>query len=77
MQWGDEHYAPEGPRRRFLHAADDAPIDAAGACTTCGRAIAPADIAIEPGPGAPAPHPDDDTVTIALRARRRLLQPLR
>jgi DNA-binding HxlR family transcriptional regulator len=77
IQWGDEHYAPEGPRRLFLHATDDQPLDAAGVCTGCGRAVTPADILIKPGPGADTPHPDEDTVTAALRRPHRMLEPLR
>jgi DNA-binding HxlR family transcriptional regulator len=33
---GDEYYAPEGPRRVFRHAADEAPLDELGLCTACG-----------------------------------------
>jgi DNA-binding HxlR family transcriptional regulator len=77
IQWGDEHYAPRGPRRLFLHAADEQLVDTGGVCTGCGQAIAPTDIIIKPGPGAEPAHAADDSVTVALREPHRLLQPLR
>jgi hypothetical protein len=30
LVWGDEYYAPAGPRRVFQHAADEAPLDELG-----------------------------------------------
>jgi DNA-binding HxlR family transcriptional regulator len=30
MTWGDDYYAPGGPRRVFLHAADGAPVETGG-----------------------------------------------
>jgi DNA-binding HxlR family transcriptional regulator len=77
VQWGDDHYAPEGPRRLFLHAADDGTLDADRVCSTCGAVVAPADILIAPGPGLDPPAEDEDPVTTALRTPHRLLEPLR
>ena len=39
MTWGDEHYAPAGPRRVFTHDADDGELDAHGVCAVCGDAV--------------------------------------
>jgi DNA-binding HxlR family transcriptional regulator len=77
MAWGDEHYAPAGPRRVFLHTADDAPIDAHGVCTCCQMQVAVTDTVVAPGPGlsvdAGDPH---DALTAALRQPHPLLAPL-
>lgn len=51
MAWGDEYYAPNGPRRVFLHAADHAVIDDSGMCTGCRIEVKPADTVVAPGPG--------------------------
>ena len=77
MAWGDEYYAPEGPRRVFQHAADEAPLDELGRCTACGARPAPHDTLVAPGPGLPAPSSDDDVVTAALARPRLLLTPVR
>jgi DNA-binding HxlR family transcriptional regulator len=77
LVWGDEYYAPEGPRRVFQHAADDSPLDELGRCTTCGAAPAPRDTLVAPGPGLPAPSADDDVVTAALARAHLLLTPVR
>jgi DNA-binding HxlR family transcriptional regulator len=76
MAWGDEYYAPAGPRRRFLHAADDGLIDPTGHCTLCDTFVPVHETVVAPGPGLPA-VPAVDAVTTALVAPRRLLQPLR
>jgi DNA-binding HxlR family transcriptional regulator len=77
LSWGDENYAPGGPRRVFRHAGDDAPLDAGGRCTQCGLAVDVRDILIAPGPGLAGAPGGDDPVTTALRQPHRLLQPLR
>jgi DNA-binding HxlR family transcriptional regulator len=77
LAWGDEYYAPEGPRRVFQHAADEAPLDELGRCTACGAAPAPRDTLVVPGPGLPAPSSDDDVVTEALARSHLLLTPVR
>jgi DNA-binding HxlR family transcriptional regulator len=76
MAWGDEYYAPAGPRRHFLHAADSAPIDATGHCTRCDAYVAVKETVVAPGPGLAAASADDAIATI-LGEPRRLLQPLR
>jgi DNA-binding HxlR family transcriptional regulator len=77
LAWGDEYYAPEGPRRVFHHAADEAPLNELGMCTACGAAPAPHDTLVAPGPGLPAPSSDDDVVTAALTRPHLLLTPVR
>jgi DNA-binding HxlR family transcriptional regulator len=77
LAWGDEYYAPEGPRRVFLHAADEAPLDELGRCTACGASPAPRDTLVTPGPGLPAPSSDDDVVTVALASPHLLLTRVR
>ncbi|MFD3531226.1 winged helix-turn-helix transcriptional regulator [Streptomyces sp. NPDC058664] len=50
--WGEEfHAAAGGPRRVFLHAGDEAPLDADGRRTGCGAAVPVADVLVAPGPG--------------------------
>jgi DNA-binding HxlR family transcriptional regulator len=77
LAWGDAYYAPEGPRRVFQHAADEAPLDESGRCTACGAATAPRDTLVVPGSGLPAPSSDDDVVTEALARPHLLLTPVR
>jgi DNA-binding HxlR family transcriptional regulator len=76
MAWGDDHYAPAGPRRVFLHAEDGAPVEPGGRCSGCGQMAEPADTVVAPGPGL-VPAGGDDPVTAALAQPHRLLQPLR
>ncbi len=75
--WGDEHYAPAGPRRLLWHADDDAPVDANGHCTSCGAAVAAQDTVVAPGPGLASAEPAPDAVSVALTRPHRLLEPLR
>jgi DNA-binding HxlR family transcriptional regulator len=75
--WGDEHYAPGGPRRLLRHADDQAPVDANGHCTHCGAAVEAQDTIVAPGPGLASAAPAQDAVTVALTRPHRLLQPLR
>lgn len=77
MEWGDEHYAPAGPRRVFMHADDDGPVDASGRCAVCGAFPGVQDLVVAPGPGLPPPEGQPDLVTVALATPHRLLQPLR
>jgi DNA-binding HxlR family transcriptional regulator len=76
-EWGDEHYAPAGPRRILRHADDEAPVDTTGRCTRCGAAVEAEDTVVAPGPGLAASAPAQDTVSVALSRPHRLLQPLR
>jgi DNA-binding HxlR family transcriptional regulator len=77
MAWGDTYYAPAGPRRAFLHAADEAPLDSTGRCSRCGCIVDAPDTIVVPGPGLPAPTDHDDPVTAALYAPHRLLEAVR
>jgi hypothetical protein len=71
VAWDDDHYAPRGPRRLFLHVVDDAPID------RCSVAVTLEVTVVAPGPGLALPTADDDPVTAALVRPHRLLQPIR
>ncbi|HEY4005789.1 MAG TPA: helix-turn-helix domain-containing protein [Pseudonocardia sp.] len=77
VAWGDEHYAPRGPRRLFRHVTDEAPIDGSGRCTVCGAVVGPEETLVAPGPGLPAPSPQDDPVTATLARPHLLLRPVR
>lgn len=77
MSWGDDFYAPSGPRRLYRHAADDGQVDRAGRCDACGMPVPPADIIAAPGPGLEATPDDDSWVTAALTRPHRLLEPMR
>jgi DNA-binding HxlR family transcriptional regulator len=76
MAWGDEHYAPGGPRRLFIHADDGGPLGPTGACERCGAVAPVQDIVVVPGPGLEPPAPDEHPVSVALRSAHRLLEPL-
>lgn len=76
VAWGDDNYAPAGPRRLFRHLDDDGELDAAGFCAQCGGYVPVQDICIVPGPGLPPETPGQDVVTTALAAPHRMLQPL-
>jgi DNA-binding HxlR family transcriptional regulator len=73
--WGDEHYAPRGPRRVFKHVEDEGRLDGLGRCENCGSLVPPQQLEICPGPGH-SPKLDTDAVSIALRRPHRLLEPL-
>jgi DNA-binding HxlR family transcriptional regulator len=85
--WGDEHYAPAGPRRLLWHADDEGPVDASGRCTRCGASVPARDTVVAPGPGLDSPgldtpgleraEPAQDAVSKALTRPHRLLEPLR
>jgi hypothetical protein len=77
MAWGDEYYSPRGPRRVFLHAADDGALDHLGRCESCGETVAAADTIIAPGPGFEARGRRTDLVTTAVGRPHRLLEPVR
>ena len=74
--WGDDFYSPDGPRRRFLHTADNAPIEVSGRCTGCGVTVGVGETLVAPGPGLRSVA-DQDPVTAALVEPHALLQPLR
>jgi DNA-binding HxlR family transcriptional regulator len=75
--WGDDFYAPGGPRRVYRHAADGGQVDQWGRCDACGVPMPAADIIVAPGPGLDAATDDDSWVTAALTRPHRLLEPLR
>jgi DNA-binding HxlR family transcriptional regulator len=76
MAWGDDNYAPNGPRRLFRHASDDGLVDPSGHCAACGTVVDVADTLVVPGPGLVS-APTDDPLTAALIEPHALLQPLR
>lgn len=51
MQWGDRHYAEQGPPRLLLHAEDGGAATATISCDACGRRLDPADVEPREGPG--------------------------
>jgi DNA-binding HxlR family transcriptional regulator len=73
--WGDEYYAPDGPRRQYRHLADDGLLDPDGTCPACGAVIAVTDTVVVPGPGLADGR--SDPVSLALLQPRRVLEPLR
>jgi DNA-binding HxlR family transcriptional regulator len=77
MSWGDEFWAPDGPRRLFEHAADGGRIDQRGQCAACGTPPSAADIIVLPGPGLEPAAGDDGWVAEVLTRPHRLLEPLR
>jgi DNA-binding HxlR family transcriptional regulator len=74
--WGDDFYAPNGPRRLFRHTACDTVVDATGHCAVCDVTPAPADLVTLPGPGLEPPEPPVSPISAALRAPHQLLTPL-
>ncbi|MCW2720176.1 helix-turn-helix domain-containing protein [Pseudonocardia sp.] len=74
MQWGEQHRAPDGRRRVFVHTACDTEIDAGGRCPACATLPGPADLEMRPGPGAAFRR--DDPVSRVLRRPHRLLTPV-
>jgi DNA-binding HxlR family transcriptional regulator len=76
MSWGDDFYAPGGPRRVFRHAADDGHLERSGHCGTCVALVPAGDVIVFPGPGLEEPAPDESWVTTALTKPHRLLEPL-
>ena len=78
MAWGDEYYAPKGPRRVLRHDADQGALKPDGTCQVCGATVGVAETVIAPGPGFAAyGRLRQDAVSEALAEPRRLLEPLR
>lgn len=77
MAWGDQYYAPRGPRRVLTHSADGGRLDAEGRCVTCGELAPVSDTVAEPGPGFDLAERREDPITAAMGRPRRLLEPLR
>lgn len=76
MEWGDDNFAPNGPRRVFWHAGDGLAVTADGRCSGCGTHVDVADLVVAPGPGLDPPSDTADPVTVALACPHRLLHPL-
>jgi DNA-binding HxlR family transcriptional regulator len=76
MTWGDDNFAPDGPRREFWHAADGGVLDRDDRCVECGAVIGVADTVVAPGPGLGPSGDVADPVTVALRRPHRLLRAL-
>jgi DNA-binding HxlR family transcriptional regulator len=74
--WGDDHYAPAGPRREFSHAQDGGPLDRDGRCAACGALVDVVDTVVAPGPGLSPPTESADPVTTALSRPHRMLRQL-
>lgn len=74
--WGDDHYAPAGPRRVFTHAGCGGGVDVTGTCAVCGDTVAVGATVTAPGPGWEPPGPEADAVSRALGRPHRLLVPL-
>ena len=75
MQWGERHFVPDAPVRRFLHAACGTDLTADGSCPTCGVDPQPGEIETRPGTAKPRVR-RTDPVSRALRRPHRLLTPL-
>lgn len=73
--WGDENFAPQGPRAIFVHAACGTELTGHATCPHCRHTPAPRDIDMLPGP-ARAADTATDPVSLALHHRHRLLDPL-
>jgi DNA-binding HxlR family transcriptional regulator len=57
MQWGDRHYAPQGPPRHVEHATCGSELEVALRCPACDRAVGPAEVTtrLDPSLGLPRP----------------------
>jgi DNA-binding HxlR family transcriptional regulator len=74
--WGDEHYAPAGPRRLFMHATCGCEVDERGVCPSCKTLVGVGDLIVVPGPGLPPIDANADPVTAALTRPHRMLERL-
>jgi DNA-binding HxlR family transcriptional regulator len=74
--WGDEHYAPDGRRRVFVHAGCEGEVAQSGTCLRCGAEVPLAETVMTPGPGLAPPSPEDGQVSALLARPRQLLQPV-
>ena len=54
MQFGDRHYAPDGPPIVLTHRDCGGTLDAHRTCTTCGAKLGAKDVRAHEGPGAHA-----------------------
>jgi glycine/D-amino acid oxidase-like deaminating enzyme len=74
--WGDEHYAPAGPRLLFVHTTCGREVNERGVCPSCDTLVAVADLSAVPGSGLPHIDADADPVTAALARPHRMLEPV-
>jgi DNA-binding HxlR family transcriptional regulator len=52
LQFGDAHYAPEGPPVELIHKDCGGRVDAHRICDACGKRLTARDVTGRPGPGA-------------------------
>jgi DNA-binding HxlR family transcriptional regulator len=52
MQFGDRHYAPDGPPVVLTHRDCGGTVDAHRTCERCGARLSARDVRAQPGPGA-------------------------
>jgi DNA-binding HxlR family transcriptional regulator len=76
IAWGNEHYVPDGRRRRFAHAGCGGSIGPDGRCQACDVVPLPADLLLLPRISTSPADKNTDVVSRALRAPHRLLQPI-
>jgi DNA-binding HxlR family transcriptional regulator len=57
LQYGDRHYAPDGPPMLLTHRGCGGELDDRRICERCGAALQPQDVQAAPGPSAAAPAP--------------------
>jgi len=53
-EWGDRHYAPNGPPRLLVHEQCGGHVHVSLNCETCAREVEAATVRSRPGPGADA-----------------------
>jgi DNA-binding HxlR family transcriptional regulator len=52
LQFGDRHYAPDGPPMVLIHKDCGGQVDEHRTCDTCGQRLTARDVTARPGPGA-------------------------
>jgi DNA-binding HxlR family transcriptional regulator len=57
LQYGDRHYAPDGPPMLLTHRGCGGELDDRRICTRCGDKLRAQDVQAAPGPSAAAPAP--------------------
>jgi DNA-binding HxlR family transcriptional regulator len=53
LQWGDKHFAPDGPPVVLEHRDCGGEVDDRRICTACGARLDARDVRMRPGPGMP------------------------
>lgn len=77
MAWGDEHYAPGGPRRVMRHVDDGGLLDRQGRCAECGELVGVDATRMETGPGFDWEGRRTDPISAAILDGHRMLDPVR